>query len=378
MIQPAVTMMRPIIFGTVAVLGVASLLSGCGTAMTPNFSRMSSGYAQSLAQYQTDSILANIVRASEERPLSFLDIPSINGSGNVSQSHSAGVSLGGLSVNSSFGALVSASPSASVSFGTAFNFTQSSLDNATFWTGFLTKAQPKGIAYFRNAHVPKEVLFALAIESIELERVDGSSKNYFNSPLEPDFDQFIAVFYDLLNEGLDIVAVQDSRPPTGGANQSGQPQQPVLKLCLTMKDVNRRTFSANMYCDNADNPLLTDHEKKNALIRFRSPKHMFSYLGDVLRAQNLPEPVEVTLKPTEGTRNRKVGESNRYNLFVVQKNPGVMTDAYAVAEGAYGDGYVIPRENNGYTPVVIDVMSQLIVLNKIAGSIPQQPAVLVR
>lgn len=371
--------MKSVLLSGVAFLGIASLLSGCGTTMTPNFSRMSSGYAQSLAQYQTDSILANIVRASEERPLSFLDIPSINGSGNVSQSHSAGVSLGGLSVNSSFGALVSASPSASVSFGTAFNFTQSSLDNATFWTGFLTKAQLKGVAYFRNAHVPKEVLFALVIESVELDSSDGSSRNYFNSPLDPDYDQFMDIFYDLLNEGLDIVASQDSATPaTAGTNPSGQPQQPVLKLCLATKDLNRRSFSANMYCDNTGSPSLAAREKKSAAIRFRSPKHIFSYLGDVLRAQNLPEPIKVTLKPTEGTRNRKGGESNQYSLLVVRKNPGAMTGAYAEAEGAYGDDYVIPRENNGYSPVVIDVLSQLIVLNKIAGSIPQQPAVLVR
>lgn len=371
--------MKPVLLGGMAILGIASLLSGCGTAMTPNFSRMSSSYAQSLAQYQTDSILANIVRASEERPLSFLDIPSINGSGNVSQAHSAGVSLGGLSVNSSFGALVSASPSASVSFGTAFNFTQSSLDNATFWTGFLTKAQLKGVAYFRNAHVPKEVLFALIIESIELENSDGSVRSYFNSPLEPDYDQFMAVYYDLLDQGLDIVASQDNvASSTAGANQSGQPQSPTLRLCLTTKETGRRAFSAAMYCDGANAPSLTGREQKSFAIRFRSPKHIFSYLGDVLRAQSRPDPIIVTLKPTEGTRNRKVGESNQYSLLVVRKNPSTMTDAYAVAEGAYGDGYVIPRENNGYSPVVIDVMSQLIVLNKIAGSIPQQPAVLVR
>ncbi len=361
-----------------AILAVAALLAGCSTNMSPNFSRMSSSYAQSLAHYQTDSILANIVRAAEERPLSFLDIPSINGSGNVSQAHSAGVSLGGLSVNSSFGSLVAASPSASVSFGTAFNFTQSSLDNATFWTGFLTKAQLKGIAYFRNAHVPKEVMFALIIESIDIENADGSVRSYFNSPLEPDYDQFVAAYYDLLAEDLDIVAVQanTAAPSANEKNTNGQP--PPLRLCLATKNKSRRAFIENMYCDNAETPSLTAADKKSFTVRFRSPKHIFSYLGDVLRAQNLPDPIKVTLKPTEGTRNRKAGESNQYTLLVVRKNPGNMTEAYAVAEGAYGDGYEIPRENNGYSPVVIDVLSQMIVLNKISGSIPQQPAVLVR
>ena len=373
------TRMRVNLLNIAAILGVVALLAGCSTNMSPSFSRMSSSYAQSLAHYQTDSILANIVRAAEERPLSFLDIPSINGSGNVSQAHSAGISLGGLSVNSSFGSLVAASPSASVSFGTAFNFTQSSLDNATFWTGFLTKAQLKGAAYFRNAQVPKEVLFALIIESIDLENADGSVRSYFNSPLEPDYDQFMAVYYDLLDEGLDIVALKDNAaPPAGDKNTNGQPQQPTLRLCLATKNKSRRAFSEDMYCDNADTPSLTANDKKSFTVRFRSPKHIFSYLGDVLNAQNRPDPIKVTLQPTEGTRNRKRGESDQYTLLVVRKNPDAMTETYAMAEGAYGDGYAIPRENNGYSPVVIDVLSQMIVLNKISGSIPQQPAVLVR
>ena len=52
-------------------------VGGCTTPVTPDFTEMSANYAGILEQYQLNSILINIVRASNERPLSFLDIPSI-------------------------------------------------------------------------------------------------------------------------------------------------------------------------------------------------------------------------------------------------------------------------------------------------------------
>jgi hypothetical protein len=43
-----------------------------------------------------------------------------------------------------------------------------------------------------------------------------------------------------------------------------------------------------------------------------------------------------------------------------------------------GDSYIIPAENNGYSALVIDVLSQFLNLNKIPGSIPASPSVLVK
>lgn len=56
---------------------------GCTTGITPDFGQMSSKYANSLEQYQINMIFQNILRASENRPVSFLDMPTINGSGSI-------------------------------------------------------------------------------------------------------------------------------------------------------------------------------------------------------------------------------------------------------------------------------------------------------
>ena len=62
---------------TIAATVAAIAIGGCTTPVTPDFTEMSASYASILEQYQLNSILINIIRASNERPLSFLDIPSI-------------------------------------------------------------------------------------------------------------------------------------------------------------------------------------------------------------------------------------------------------------------------------------------------------------
>ena len=59
------------------------LLGGCAPTLTPDFSEMSAKYAYSLEQYQTNSIFQNILRAADNRMVSFLDMPTINGSGTI-------------------------------------------------------------------------------------------------------------------------------------------------------------------------------------------------------------------------------------------------------------------------------------------------------
>ena len=70
---------------------LALSLSSC-TLLTPEFSEMSATYAEVVEKYQTNNILVNVARASQQRPLSFLDIPTVIGSGSVSAS--AGISEG--------------------------------------------------------------------------------------------------------------------------------------------------------------------------------------------------------------------------------------------------------------------------------------------
>ena len=63
-------------------------------------------------------------------------------------------------------------------------------------------------------------------------------------------------------------------------------------------------------------------------------------------------------------------------MFKVDKDA---TNIAAIASVEYGGNrYLIPKENAGYSNMVLDIASTLLTLNKIPGSIPASPAVLIK
>lgn len=74
---------------------ISTMLGGCGSSAIPEFGEMSTRYTDVLEQYQINSTFYNIIRAANSRPLSFLDIPSINGSGSIVVAPSASAIFNG-------------------------------------------------------------------------------------------------------------------------------------------------------------------------------------------------------------------------------------------------------------------------------------------
>ena len=396
------------------------MIAGCTTPVTPDFTEMSANYAAILEQYQLNSILINIVRASNERPLSFLDIPSINGSGNVSTSPSLSGSLNGLvgALPGGITGLTSISPSLSLSFGNSFNFSQSSLDNATFLRGFLSPIPIETAKFFISDNLPREMMFSLVIASIEIKQADGKSTKYINNPLLPGYPEFKDQLYKLLSYGLTIDEVQEepkkvtphsfgsapgfpqqgnpysSYPPMGGyggvggfggmggmGGMYGQSEPRMkYKVCVDenkFANFVKQEFSPDIFCRASGASLNKKGSKAELILTVRSTHSVFEYLGQVVAAQNQAEPYMVTIPPSETTHPRKAGQANQYAILVVNKN-ATNGKTFASVKNLDGDIYSIPVENNGYSPMVIRIISQLLSLNKIPGSIPSSPGILLR
>ena len=77
------------------------------------------------------------------------------------------------------------------------------------------------------------------------------------------------------------------------------------------------------------------------------------------------------------TFNSNTSKSNEYALFVVNKNQSTPRP-FSSIEGLDGNLYSIPSENNGYSPLAIKLLSQFMSLQKIPGSIPASPSVLLK
>ena len=396
------------------------LIGGCTTPVTPDFTEMSARYAVILEQYQLNSILINIIRASNERPLSFLDIPSINGSGNVSTSPTISSSLNGLIGGIAGGPLgiSSISPSLNLSFGNSFNFSQSSLDNATFLQGFLSQIPIGTAKFFISDNLPREVMFSLVIASIEIKQADGKSTRYVNNPLLPEHPAFQAELYKLLSYGLTVDQVKEepkkmSSPALGKVPNYSQPSmpspyqspggyggyggyggssgayggmygqmqpQPQFKVCVDenkFANFVKEEFSTDIFCKASLSALKKKSSKAELVLTIRSPNNVFEFLGQVVAAQNQSNPYMVILPPSDTTQARKIGQENQYALLIVRKNDP-STRNFARVQNIDDDVFSIPANDNGYSPMVLKIISQLLSLNKVPGSIPVSPGILLR
>jgi hypothetical protein len=401
----------------------AFLLSGTLAACSvpsPPFGDMATEYQNTVEQYNFNNILLNIVRGSINLPLSFLDIPSIIGTGNFGAGASG--TFGSASVTSSLlsSPLNYFSVMPNFTVGRSFNYTQSSLDNATFQAGFNSTIPLSTLNFFKSANMPPELLVNLFVGSVDLVQADGTVQRYVNIPGLESYDKFqvmakLFVKYNLttqvthtevpvgpklsdaqaaatLPSYLANGKVQLKYFPSTGKEKSYYQLVSVAEntsLCLGesafKKEISER-YGDSYFCSK---PVANPFEqakhtgissvnnrakgKASISINIRSNRDIYQYLGQVLIVQASNPNDQVKIEPTYVVTGQK---PKPLPLLVVKKNDSV--DNYLARVNYRGDTYSIPMEDNGYTPLVINVMAQLLNLNKVSGSIPLSPAVIVK
>jgi hypothetical protein len=317
------------------------------------------------------------------------------------------------------GGLSLATPSASLSLNNTFNFTQSSLDNSLFWKGYLGELPRETVKYFSHNHIPKEVILSLLLDEIQIIQANGKTMGLINNPLRPDHAQFQEYLYKLIDDGITAVLIDTSEklgPPLTmekitprfgekaftmfkesniTLKQLDKSQNPMYqpiqvsskyKICMSSdKYANflpTKYFGTTIYCedDTEEDLKRTSAEKKRQptlILRIRSTNNVFEYLGQVVRAQHADKPYIVTLPPSAETFNTNKGPLNHNALLIVDKNKP-SNKPFAMIESLEGVTYSIPNESNGYSSLSIKLLAQLMSLQKIPGSIPASPSVLLK
>ena len=413
----------------IKLLAPLSLLAlGACSSIAPDFTDMASSYQKVIEKYNADNILLNIVRASKERPTSFLEIPTIQGTGTITTSPSLSATLG--SIGASAGSLFAITSGSSGTIGApipslsrSFSFTQSSLDNATFLNGFLAPIPSATLNYFSSVQAPREILFILSIDSIKIYSPDGTAREFRNEPKDPKYPEFMTVFQSLIDSGLStqtlirntplgppmselaaaqfmptFVNVKDKQNLTmeeivDPKAKPGSPKYfqvyqsvPVSQVCIQRNersaDVERR-FGPSYFCLNSDeaqkfrnnelimDPGNSDKKYSRISIQIRSNRGIYDFLGNLINEQDPTKPYLIKAK------SLRDGQFQVMPLFIVEKNSTKAGNALSTVEY---DGvlYTIPGSNNGFTTMVMNILTQLLTLNKVSGSIPPSPAVLIR
>ena len=414
-------MKSPSLRALLASAGLCASLIGCAVP-NPKMDDMAAQYQNTVEQYNFNNILLNIVRGSDNLPLSFLDIPSIIGTGNFSAG--SGAFLGSSALNGPLYATASAlqlTPSFSV--GTSFNYTQSSLDNAAFQTGFNSVIPLTTVNFFKTSNMPPELVMSLLIGSIEMVAADGHVEKVMNTPGLESFPKFQAIAKLLVKYNL-TTQITNTEIPSGPKMTEAQAATAMTAL-VTSKDLGKMQMKyfpvkgkeksyyqlvtvtqmatlclgespytkeiINKYGDQyfcakpvASPDSQSKHQgisatnepqkgKTSIAINIRSNRDIYQYLGQILTIQAGNPNIQVVVDPSYVVQGQT---AKPLPIIVIKKNESV---ASPLAQVTYrGNTYAIPSNDNGYTPLVINMMAQLLNLNKISGSIPPSPAVLVK
>lgn len=426
------------IYFALYAIAVTFLVVGCSVP-SPSFSDMSQTYQREIEKFQNNNILLNVVRASRNMPLSFLDIPNVIGTGSFSETvGAAGYLYGsGAGLTGFFSPYTSSmggsywSPNLSLSVNRSFNFTLSSLQNAQFEKGFLTKIPLETVNFFTSDQVPRELIFTLLIERIEYNDLNGQKVVLNNNPLGDwvEYQKFQKQLRLMIDGGLttELVSKQIPISPLMREDQIMKTNQmvefvklrdknmimqevqsagvkyyqmvqilPQARFCFASNnkiDLIKNYFGPDIECSNplASNvtaPTTLSNAKqasrakgsippKALLITLRSTQDVFEFLGAVLIAETQSKRV-VRLKALsdDAVPKQLVDTDREWPLLVANVNAG--SDRTLARIDYDGVDYSIPAKDGGYSVGVMNLLSQLVNLLKIPGSIPASPAVLIK
>ena len=111
-------------------------------------------------------------------------------------------------------------------------------------------------------------------------------------------------------------------------------------------------------------------------LQLRSTKDVFTYLGALLAVQLGPNPRIPMAVPRVILASGEVRTAEPQAILLVK------TGTYAGSAFSQVDyegvTYIIPAENSGYSTKSISILTGLLAMDKVPGSIPQSPAVLVK
>lgn len=420
---------------------LSALLTGCGMTGSTSFQSMSTSYREVLEGYANDNILLNVIRASEQLPMSFLDMPSVIGSGSISAS--VGVSSNIMSANpASVGGFFSSvatnagsyyAPSAGMGVNNSFNFTQSSLDNQAFMQSFLSDLKPEDINSLTNNRAgPKSILYSLVIENVQIRDGEGNVlQSWDNDPTSPRYAEFQRVLYRLIDSGLKTEVVSQREVLSGPISLDFVSKNldkvspfytipnvrlvpikdkhrsrlyefvritPVTRMCLikNQREENlEKQFSDSAFCNphyknsnvphnligDLSKPGVTNDDKHTLAIKLRSPRNIYSFLGSIVSLQLQPDPKIIKIKNSDffATNPSMVHDLNddasSLPLFEVYKNNSSIRPISMI--NYRGSTYAISADRTSRSREVLVLLSEILTLSKVPGSIPASPAVLI-
>jgi hypothetical protein len=173
---------------------------------------------------------------------------------------------------------------------------------------------------------------------------------------------------------------------------------PVTRMCLVKnqrEEALQKQFTDSAFCNphykNSDlpnnlvgdlsRPGVTHGDKHTLAIKLRSPRNIYSFLGTVVALQLQPNPKIIKVKNSDFFASNPSmvhdvnDDSTSLALFEVLVNNSSIRPISSV--NYRGITYSIPADRTSRSREVIVLLSEILTLSKVPGSIPASPAVLI-
>lgn len=407
-------------------------LSGCAQ-IQPDFNAMSGAYSRAIGEHTRNDLLLNLLRAANDLPTQFTAIPSVLGTGSVNLDSTLGAGGNNASLNALFGFLPASALTAmgaTYSLNTQlaaqrqFTFTLSTLDNELFTKSFLSNITVDRIDLLASdKQASLDLLYTLVVSGIEANPTAKRGYVFHNDMADKNhYPTFKEQMEFLLDAGLAIessttmvpIGIPLSRSetvlllpnvfnkdssiqfiPSEKSKGMYQAVQPItaLRHCMSLPQSAKNVApyfsktircSHNTYQENFIIPKesIVNQLKQNVgpegltfILNLRSGRDIFLYLGQIIQMQFInPDPASFIRVRHVSTN----GKASDLPLVIVRKGDPPHGTAVLARASFLGESYYIPKEDNGLSAKVLELLNVLVTLNKVAGSIPASPGVLLR
>lgn len=402
-------------------------LSGCA-AFDRSLVTMAVNHNDTIDQIDRNTVLLNILRASDEQPLSFTTVSYLGGNGSIG----AGGSLNE-SRSTWHGLVTGASEGLFFNVNKGFGYSLSVLDNEQFMRTFLAGIPLDKLLFLSEGiYLSNDVLWTLLTDSVSFQSANGVTSTFPNSiepsawssfqrvmsraarlglaleqipnlvPVGPALSRDEAMMhlsgvisawngtaYGPPNAGSARPVLVETAPGTSLNTHQLMMQSDKARFCFNPKDIAEwRYTETDLLCKqtgafDAFQRLRAQQQSEGRApsleplnwrsLDIRSPREVFYFLGRVIRAQ-MEDPGRVFLV-TDSTAS--TDGAGRPLLRVVCNSSSVSDDQLAVANYR-GRICFIPRGDDSHSAQVLQYLSLLVTLSKVPGSVTPSPSVLVR
>jgi hypothetical protein len=176
-------------------------LSAC-SSLSPQVRANAVDYSTVMEDFSNQVLIANVLRARDQSPLNFSDLPLIHGSIASQASLSASAVLQGVAGTNARSELTPG-----LQFSSSPTFDTSSLNTEAFTLNMLQPVSPVFIESMWHAGISSQLLLNLFVESIRLPSANGEGRVFYNNPDAAevaDYQAFVQLVQALVGAGSDL------------------------------------------------------------------------------------------------------------------------------------------------------------------------------